>query len=526
MPSVPNPKPFQPQPAVERKMEGCKPQIQWPKSCQKKEWEAIDSDLVCLLSNLKRDVERRLERMGELIYSYGRERFGVKDRKAKKEHTPRDKSRRQQEIERLVKERRQLKKQWKKANEVERLGLKALQSDIKQRLATLRRAEHLRRQRRKKERARVSFYKNPFKLTKSLFVQEKSGTLKAPLKDIEEFLKNTYSEADTPSNQRHEPVTVPADMPPLHPPMHEMDTSTPTWNEVVNIVKRARTASAPGPNGIPYRLYKNTPGVLKYLWHQMKLAWIKEIIPRGKFSSALWPKDSTFLLKNEFVDTSIQKAGVGGFSGCLEHASIIWHQLQSSKREKKDLHVVFLDVANAFGSVPHRILWTAFAFFQVPDNIANLIQAYFRDIQFCMTMHESTTAWQQLELGIMAGCTVSPLAFTLAMELIIRASAWVVGGERVDGGLRLPPIRAYMDDMTTITSTKPCTKRLLEKLQSNLSWAGMKIKPCKSMSISVVKGQITNDTFTINDEPMPTILLKQLKVSDAGTMPPSMTQNK
>ncbi|KAL6469854.1 hypothetical protein MHYP_G00209730 [Metynnis hypsauchen] len=126
-------------------------------------------------------------------------------------------------------------------------------------------------------------------------------------------------------------------------------------------------------------------------------------------------------------------------------------------------------------------------------------------------MHESTTAWQQLELGIMAGYTISPLAFTLAMELIIRASAWVVGGERVDGGLRLPPIRAYMDDMTTITSTKPCTKRLLEKLQSNISWAGMKIKPCKSRSISVVKGQITNDTFTTNNEPIPTILQKPIK---------------
>ncbi|KAL6470906.1 hypothetical protein MHYP_G00195560 [Metynnis hypsauchen] len=111
----------------------------------------------------------------------------------------------------------------------------------------------------------------------------------------------------------------------------------------------------------------------------------------------------------------------------------------------------------------------------------------------------------------MAGCTISPLAFTLVMELIIRASAWVVGGERVDGGLRLPPIRAYMDDMTTITSTKPCTKRLLEKLQSNISWAGMKIKPCKSRSISVVKGQITNDTFTINNEPIPTILQKPIK---------------
>ncbi|KAL1279313.1 hypothetical protein QQF64_025986 [Cirrhinus molitorella] len=31
----------------------------------------------------------------------------------------------------------------------------------------------------------------------------------------------------------------------------------------------------------------------------------------------------------------------------------------------------------------------------------------------------------------MAGCTISPLAFTMAMEIIIRASKWVVGGERL-----------------------------------------------------------------------------------------------
>jgi len=30
-------------------------------------------------------------------------------------------------------------------------------------------------------------------------------------------------------------------------------------------------------------------------------------------------------------------------------------------------------------------------------------------------------------------------------------------------GMRLPPIRAYMDDMTTMTTTVACTNRLLGK---------------------------------------------------------------
>lgn len=93
---------------------------------------------------------------------------------------------------------------------------------------------------------------------------------------------------------------------------------------------------------------------------------------------------------------------------------------------------------------------------------------------------QQPTTWQRLEVGIMAGYTVLPLVFTMAMEVIIRASKWVVGRERARARLHLPPIRAYMDDMTTLTTTEAHTKQLLGKLQENIKWAQMKIKPSKS----------------------------------------------
>ncbi len=39
----------------------------------------------------------------------------------------------------------------------------------------------------------------------------------------------------------------------------------------------------------------------------------------------------------------------------------------------------------------------------------------------------------------------------------------------------------------------------------------MEIKPSKSRSISIIKGQIVNERFYINDEPIPTILEKPIK---------------
>ncbi len=232
--------------------------------------------------------------------------------------------------------------------------------------------------------------------------------------------------------------------------------SPPKLSKVKQAVKKARSASAPGPNGVPYSVYKNAPDVLKILWKNMKVAWDKQIIPKawrkaggvfipkeknsttieqfrqinllnieGKiFFSVLAQRLTQYLKQNHFIDTSIQKAGIAGFSGCLEHNSIIWHQIQTAKKERKELHVLFLDLANAYGSVPRSFLCAAFDFFQVPTIITNLVKHYFQDLQFCLTTSGFTTSWQPLEVGIMAGCTISPLAFTMAILLEPQNGSW------------------------------------------------------------------------------------------------------
>ncbi len=52
-----------------------------------------------------------------------------------------------------------------------------------------------------------------------------------------------------------------------------------------------------------------------------------------------------FSVMNNYIDTSWQKAGIPGFPGCIEHASMIWEQFQTTKREKKHLHIIWLDLA-------------------------------------------------------------------------------------------------------------------------------------------------------------------------------------
>lgn len=64
----------------------------------------------------------------------------------------------------------------------------------------------------------------------------------------------------------------------------------------------------------------------------------------------------------------------------------------------------------------------------------------------------------------MAGCTVSLLAFAMAMEVIIRASTCVIGGKRMLNGMCLPPVR---DDMKLLITTVPCIQRLLDSYKES-----------------------------------------------------------
>ncbi|KAI8513341.1 hypothetical protein Bbelb_099800 [Branchiostoma belcheri] len=200
-----------------------------------------------------------------------------------------------------------------------------------------------------------------------------------------------------------------------------------------------------------------------------------------------------------------------GFPGCTEHANTIWSQIQIARRQKEDLHVVWLDLANAYGSIPHKVIRYALDFFWVPVEIRQMIENYFSDFRLCISTRDYVTKWQQLEKGIAMGCSISPLLFTMGFEILLLGAKQVVGGVRAPSGEKMPPLRAFMDDVTSILRIAPCTKRLLQRLEELSKWAGMKFKPAKSRSLSLRKGKISNKTFTVNDQIIPTLQEQPVK---------------
>lgn len=524
-----NPSNQEPGQRTERKEPGRRQLVKWPKANKVAVWQQLDEDLSFILEHsLRGQVETKLNCIGDILYEECRNRFGVV---AEKQKGSKQKGRREREIEQLVKRRRQLRKQWRKASKEEKEGLKPLWEEVKKNLASLRRAERIRKRRRRKERERSNFFKNPFKHARQLLEDKRNGKLEITQSQLESFIREQYSDP-----AKSTPLGSPGYVPRPAPPSFLFNADLPKLSEVAEVVRKARAASAPGPNGISYKLYKYCPGVQRYLWNLLRVAWKNQVIPsewrravtvfipketnsttisqfrsiallnvEGKiFFSILAKRLTTYLISNGYIDTSCQKAGVPGFPGCVEHSAVIWEQIQRAKRERGDLHVVWLDLANAYGSVPHQLIEYALDFFYIPVCIRALVAKYFEDIKMCCTHQDFTTSWQQLEVGIAMGCSISPILFVAAFEVILMGARVMVGGMKLPSGQRLPPVRGYMDDITTILQTAACTTRLLKRIDELVGWARMKIKPAKSRSLSLRKGVRNDHTiFVAGGEEIP-----------------------
>ncbi|KAK3779742.1 hypothetical protein RRG08_035881 [Elysia crispata] len=98
-----------------------------------------------------------------------------------------------------------------------------------------------------------------------------------------------------------------------------------------------------------------------------------------------------------------------------------------------------------------------------------------------------TTDWINLKIAIVMGCTISPNLFVMAMEVILKAAEGSVRLTNLGGGCYVPPLKAFMDDITIICSNNDDTIRMLERLNILMIWCRMIVKPKKSCSLSVRK---------------------------------------
>ena len=77
-------------------------------------------------------------------------------------------------------------------------------------------------------------------------------------------------------------------------PNQPFEEAPPKYKEVVDKVMRARAASAPGLNGVPYKVDKHCQRLTRHLWWLIRVIW-----RRGRLANSWCKAEGRFIPREE-----------------------------------------------------------------------------------------------------------------------------------------------------------------------------------------------------------------------------------
>ena len=165
-----------------------------------------------------------------------------------------------------------LRKRYKEATEDGKAHIAELNRFNREKLKTLQRAENRARNRSERRRKRERFTANPFGYVEVMLDEKRSGVLKRR--------KRIATQKESKNYPR---------MPSCSP-----SPNLPKLTELQEVLKMARAALSPGPNAVPYRIYKNCLKLQKRLLALFKVVW-----RTGKMVGSWLASEGIFATKEE-----------------------------------------------------------------------------------------------------------------------------------------------------------------------------------------------------------------------------------
>lgn len=80
--------------------------------------------------------------------------------------------------------------------------------------------------------------------------------------------------------------------------------------------------------------------------------------------------------------------------------------IREAREGRVDLAVLWLELRNAYGSIPHNMVEVALERHHVPQKVKDLILDYYSKFSLRVSSVLLTSDWHQLEMGIITGCTL------------------------------------------------------------------------------------------------------------------------
>ena len=195
--------------------------------------------------------------------------------------------------------------------------------------------------------------------------------------------------------------------------------------------------------------------------------------------------------------SSEQKGFLPGINGIQEHTEVLTAAIVRAKKNKEDLSICFLDLANAFGSLPQAVLCVLFDSLPVPDALKRILKDIYKSNRAEFVVNGETISIY-LTAGIRQGDGLSSIVFTLAGEPLVRAlkKLLTVGFELFGIALK---VTAFVDDLAVISGNRLILQAALVGLVAVARILGLEFNAGKCATLTHTRGKVQpSQALTIN----------------------------
>ena len=268
-------------------------------------------------------------------------------------------------------------------------------------------------------------------------------------------------------------------------------------SEVKDALKRMKGGKAMGPDGIPIEVWRSF-GDVAIVWltklfnlifrsNKMPDEWRRSILVpifknKGDVQSCtnyrgiklmshtmkLWERIIEHRLRGVTNVTENQFGFMPGRS-TMEAIFLIRQLMERYREQKKDLHMVFIDLEKAYDKVPRNIMWWALQKHKVSTKYITLIKDMYDNVVTSVRTSDGDTNDFPINIGLHQGSALSPYLFALVMDEVTRD---------IQGGI--PWCMLFADDVVLVDESRTGVDQKLELWRRTLEAKGFRLSRSKT----------------------------------------------
>ncbi|XP_035229972.1 uncharacterized protein LOC118201921 [Stegodyphus dumicola] len=211
------------------------------------------------------------------------------------------------------------------------------------------------------------------------------------------------------------------------------------------------------------------------------------------FSGLLATRLSDWLECNDILHPG--QKGFRPFDGVVENNFLLQKKMNDARTQKKDLCVAWMDIADAFGSVPHSAISDTLEYIGAGNHFCSIIKDMYENVSTEFVSNDGTTPPIPVRSGILQGDPLSGVLFVTTMDPIL----WNTASS--DSGA----ILAYADDVALLASSPAELQSLINKFSTSCDLLSLGINgtKCASLHLTGCRPAGTRPTqFNINGQPI------------------------